>query len=111
MDHNEIMAEMINRYVKSAGWDEQPQIFTSSEFHGYITSPLPLSRGCSVKLVFYPNGQWQVGYIQLADEGGYLLQATGKDGKDYPAAAMGLASPTRKQLDQLLSEAGIDCTW
>lgn len=94
--------------VHKAGWRVAPLVAcVDSKRQVYATELLPVVGDCWIQLVFTDEGTWRVGSYQVADTGTYVMEVAGKDGKVYPQALEDLHSPTKAQIDKMLTEAGL----
>jgi hypothetical protein len=114
-DRRNPRAERIRRniYVQitRAGWQNaRPEIYSvKGKADTYVTGALPVVGGCGVQLIFTGDGSgdYRVEYYTTSNPGEYIFSATGTDGKKYPDSLKELRNPTKQQLDQMLTSAGM----
>lgn len=71
----------------------------------FATGPLQVVGDCFVQLAFEGANDWRVAAYLVSNT--YIVEVTGKDGKTYPAELKKLRNPTRRQLDAMLTAAGL----
>ena len=93
--------------IQRIGWaGEHPGVVRiDGQSCAFATGPLEVVGGCFVQFAFDGASNWRVMAYLVADT--YIVEVTGKDGKTYPAELRRLRNPTRKQLDAMLTSAGL----
>jgi len=97
--------------INKAGWKgARPVIFSvKGQPNTYVTGPLPVVGGCNVTLIFSGNDgkSYRVRHYTTINAEEYIMAVTGQDKKQYPDALIELQNPTKQQLDQMLTAAGL----
>lgn len=93
--------------IQRIGWaGEHPGVVRiDGQRRAFATGPLEVVGGCFVQFAFDGANDWRV--MAYLTAGTYIVEVTGKDGKTYPAELRKLRNPTRRQLDAMLTSAGL----